>query len=214
MFINEAKKTIGYKIVFYGAAMSGKTSTVRYIKDHSERIASDMLMLETRGSRTLYFDMVRLTFGEIGPYKTYFNLYTTPGQTVYITTRRLILAGADAVVFVMDSQQTRLRDNTLSWYTLERQLLEMDSSKFKMPIVIQLNKRDMPYIASPTQLLSSIKSPNMPYFETSISNGDGVIDTLRWAVNTCIRNTKDHIETVQQARNQPTQARLQGVINQ
>lgn len=188
MFINEVKHTIGFKIVYYGAAMSGKTSNVRYIADHAQQVANNMLKLETRGSRTLYFDMVRLTFGRIGGYHTYFNLYTTPGQTVYITSRRLVLTGADAVVFVMDSQQTRLRDNAQSWYTLERQLLESDSSRHQMPIVIQLNKRDMPYVASREKLLSTIKATQYPVFEASAEQGAGVIETLQYVIEQLTRN--------------------------
>lgn len=197
MFINEAKQTIGYKIVYYGAAMSGKTSNVRYIAARAERAANEMLTLETRGSRTLYFDMVRLTFGRVGPYRTYFNLYTTPGQTVYITSRRLVLAGADAVVFVMDSQQTRLRDNAQSWYTLERQLLETHANRHQIPIVIQLNKRDMPYVATREKLLSTIKVRDLPVFEASAEKGQGVIETLQYVIEQLSQTT---IARFQQAR--------------
>lgn len=193
MIISEQKKQIGYKIVYYGAALSGKTTSVRYIADHLNQV-SEMLSLETRGARTLFFDMVHLKVGKIGPYDTYFNIYTTPGQTVYITSRRLVLTGADGLVFVMDSQQTRLRDNMQSWFTMERQLLELEISRHQIPLVIQMNKRDMPYVATPQRLLESIKAPHIPYFQTNAETGEGVFQTLAWVVDQLIEKTLRHIQ--------------------
>ncbi|NDJ62031.1 MAG: GTPase domain-containing protein [Chloroflexi bacterium] len=186
MYVNVQQRLIGFKIVYYGPAMGGKTSNVRHIARVAERVSGDLLSLATRGERTLYFDMLHLSFGDLGGYKTYFNLYTTPGQTVYMASRRLVLQGADAIVFVMDSQQTRLRDNVQSWYSMERQLLELNTSKYKLPIIIQLNKRDMPYIAPAAQLLGSIHAETLPYIEANAEQGLGVFATLDWVIKSLI----------------------------
>jgi signal recognition particle receptor subunit beta len=198
MFIHEQRREIGYKIVYYGPAMGGKTTNVRYIAETAARRmserASELITLETRGSRTLYFDMVRLSFGSIGTYKTYFNLYTTPGQNVYITSRRLVLQGADAIVFVMDSQQSRLRDNVQSWYTLERQLLELNVDRHRIPLVLQFNKRDMPYVASPQQLRQSINGEKFPAYEANAQQGIGVFPTLRWVLEALMARTEERFK--------------------
>lgn len=193
MIISEQKKQIGFKLVYYGAALSGKTTSVRYISDNIGS-GSEMLTLETRGARTLFFDMLHVKMGKIGDYDVYFNIYTTPGQTVYITSRRLVLTGADAIVFVMDSQQTRIRDNMQSWFTMERQLLELDISRHQVPLAIQMNKRDMPYVATPERLLESIKAPNAKYFETNASTGEGIFPTLSWIVEALIAKTLQHFQ--------------------
>jgi len=182
MFINVKQKVIGFKIVYYGPAMGGKTTNIRHISENAKRIATDMLSLETRGERTLYFDMVRLAFGSIGDYKTYFHLYSTPGQMVYSTSRRLVLKGVDAIVFVVDSQQTRFRDNVQAWYAMERQLLELNLNKYEIPIMVQLNKRDMPYITPVDQLLNKLNAENFPHMEASAAQGEGVFETLEWVV--------------------------------
>ncbi len=188
MIVNAYNKTIGFKIVYYGAAFSGKTTNVRKIAEKANVIAGDSLFLDTRGSRTIFFDLVTLRFGKIGDYDTYFNIYTTPGQNVYVSLRRTVLNRADAVVFVMDSQQSRLRDNVQAWYTMERQLLEWQMSKHKLPIVIQLNKRDMPFVAPVDQLLRTIKAENYPHFEAVAHNSEGVFETLRWVVDHVVDN--------------------------
>jgi signal recognition particle receptor subunit beta len=182
MLINPYAKKIHFKLVYYGAAMGGKTTNVRYLAEHTTGVSKDMLSLATRGERTLYFDMLQLTFGQIGGYKTIFNLYTTPGQTVYVASRKLVLHGADALIFVMDSQQSRLRDNVQAWYTLERQLLELHTNKHRMPILIQLNKRDMPYIATRDHLLTSIRADHFPVMEACADRGIGVFESLRWGI--------------------------------
>jgi len=185
MLVNVKAKTISFKIVYYGAAMSGKTTNVRYIADRAQSIKNvtgEMISLATRGERTLFFDTVQLNFGEIGGYKTQFNVYTTPGQMSYITKRRLVLQGADAIVFVMDSQTTRQRDNLQSWYSLERQLFELKRDRRDIPLIAQLNKRDMPYVASVEQLMKSIRA-DVPHIEAAAETGAGVFPTLKWAVD-------------------------------
>jgi len=222
MFIHQQRREIGYKIVYYGPAMGGKTTNVRYIAETAARRmgeqSANMITLETRGSRTLYFDMVRLSFGTVGPYKTYFNLYTTPGQTVYIASRRLVLEGADAIVFVMDSQQSRLRDNVQSWYTLERQLLELNIARQQVPLILQFNKRDMPYIASIEQLRQSINGDKFLGFEANAQQGIGVFQTLRSVLEALMEKTQErfkqgrypdqHLENPFQPMNQERRAAL------
>lgn len=198
MLVNMSDKTITYKIVYYGAAMSGKTTNVRYIAEEAKKqssVAGEMLSLATRGERTLFFDTARLNFGEVGGFKTQFNLYTTPGQMSYITKRRLVLYGADAVVFVMDSQLTRQRDNLQSWYSLERQLFELKRDRRDIPMIAQLNKRDMPYVASVEQMLKSIHAKDLAHIEASAESGDGVFKTLQWVVERLVKQTFEKLGT-------------------
>lgn len=201
MLVNIGNKTISFKVVYYGAALSGKTTNLRYIAKKTSDVvenASEMLSLETRGERTLYFDTVQLALGEIAGFKVKFNLYTTPGQMTYITKRRLVLSGTDAVVFVMDSQLSRQRDNVQSWYSLERQLFEIKKSKKNLPIVMQLNKRDMPYIAPVKQLLKSVRAEKVPYVEANAEAGAGVFATLDWVVGHLVKGAIAELGSPQQ----------------
>lgn len=199
MLINMATKTLHYKIVYYGAALSGKTTNLRYVAEKAASVANEFISLETRGERTLFFDTVQLTFGEIGGYKVKFNMYTTPGQMTYITKRKLVLNGVDGLIFVMDSQLSRQRDNLQSWYSLERQLFEIQRSKASVPIVLQLNKRDMPYIAEVQQMKQSIRAGQLPHVETVAETGAGVFDTLLYVVDHLVQRTVDTLYKPQSA---------------
>lgn len=192
MLVNRKDKIISYKIVYYGAALSGKTTNLRYVAGLAKDVVehkTEMLSLETKGSRTLYFDTLQLRFGQIGGYAAQFNLYTTPGQMTYITKRRLVLTGADAIIFVMDSQLSRQRDNVQSWFSMERQLFELGMSKTKIPILVQLNKRDMHYVASHEQLLKSIRGENLKHMDAVADKGTGVMESLKWVLDELIRTT-------------------------
>lgn len=191
MLINMATKTIHFKIVYYGAALSGKTTNLRYVAQKAASVANEFLSLETRGERTLFFDTVQLTFGTIGDYNVKFNLYTTPGQMAYITKRKLVLNGVDGVIFVMDSQMSRQRDNLQSWYSLERQLFEIQRSKNSVPIVLQMNKRDMPFVADVPQMKQSIRASDLPHTESIAETGEGVFDTLLYVVDRLVQHTVD-----------------------
>lgn len=126
MFINWKLKEINLKIVYYGPALSGKTTTLQYIhkKTNPDR-RGDMVSLKTRGDRTIYFDFMQLELGEISGLKPRFNVYTVPGQVYYVGTRKLVLQGADGVVFVADSQRHRLEANVKSVRDMVKNLKEL-----------------------------------------------------------------------------------------
>jgi mutual gliding-motility protein MglA len=146
-FINRMTKEINCKIVYYGAGLCGKTANLQYVFAATKpESRGKMISLETETERTLFFDFLPLDLGKIGDYKVRFHLYTVPGQVFYDASRKLILKGADGVVFVVDSQEARLEANIESLENLEQNLAAYGNSLAKIPHIVQYNKRDMPNI--------------------------------------------------------------------
>jgi len=146
--ISHKDRTIGFKVVYCGTPLSGKTSNLRYIHsrlDPSGR--SDLVALSTARDRTLFFDFLSVETDAIPGYKTSFHLYTVPGQIIYNATMQLVLRQADGVVFVADSQIDRQRDNLQALQNLEANLRLNGGSIDQMPLVLQYNKRDLPNLA-------------------------------------------------------------------
>jgi signal recognition particle receptor subunit beta len=137
--------------------------------------------LATRGDRTLFFDFLPMELGQIKGYTTRFHLYTVPGQVHYEASRRLILRGADGIVFVVDSQKDRLDANIESLYELERALNEQGMELAKLPAVIQYNKRDLHDICQVDTLEKELNPLSFPRFEAVAVRGEGVVDTLKTA---------------------------------
>src|SRR5262245_27664469 len=146
-FINRMSKEINCKIVYYGPGLCGKTANLQFIfLSTKPESRGKMIQLETETERTLFFDFLPLDLGKIGDYKIRFHLYTVPGQVFYDASRRLILKGADGIIFVADSQEARLEANTESLENLEQNLGSYNFTLGRMPHVIQYNKRDMPEV--------------------------------------------------------------------
>ena len=143
--VNYAKKEITCKLVYYGPGRSGKTTNLQYIYS---RIPSnkrgEMTSLATETDRTLFFDFLPVDIGNIGGFSAKFQLYTVPGQVYYDSTRKLVLQGADGVVFVADSQSDRIEDNIESFDNFIVNLKENNLDINTVPLIIQLNKRDLP----------------------------------------------------------------------
>jgi signal recognition particle receptor subunit beta len=138
-----------------------------------------MISLATETERTLFFDFLPLSLGEIRGFKTRFHLYTVPGQVFYDASRKLILKGVDGAVFVADSQIERMEANIESFENLRSNLLEQGYNLDKLPYVVQYNKRDLPNI-SPVQELRELVNPNgLPDFEAAAHIGTGVFETLK-----------------------------------
>jgi len=179
--INFAKKEINCKIVYYGCALCGKTSNLQYIHEHiSSDTRSNLISLNTKGDRTLFFDFLPLTTGTIEGFKTRFQLYTVPGQVVYNATRKLVLKGVDGIVFVADSRVSRLQMNKESFENLKENLAEMNLNLEQMPYIITYNKRDMDDIA-PVPFLEYLlnrEKIRVPAIETIATNGYGVFKSL------------------------------------
>jgi mutual gliding-motility protein MglA len=186
--INMAKREINCKIVYYGIGLSGKTTNLHYIhKTVNPRDVGSMVSIDTETERTLYFDLLPLEVGRVHGFTIRFQLYTVPGQVLYQQTRISVLKGADCVVFVADSQATKLQENMDSWEELNQQLQRMGKTPGDFPLVLQWNKRDLPNIF-PVPVLEQYLNPyRAPSFEAVAVSGRGVIECLRVAVNATLR---------------------------
>jgi signal recognition particle receptor subunit beta len=179
--INYAQRIIDFKIVYYGPGMAGKTANLQYIHrclPNTNR--GNMISLATGDDRTIYFDFLPVTALTVRGFQTRFQLYTVPGQVQYHATRRLVLRGADGLVFVADSQFERLRENVESFRDLEANLREYESTLDEIPYVLQYNKRDLPNLAplSYLEFVLNRRAARVPFFEASAIDGNGVFDTL------------------------------------
>lgn len=194
MFINWGLQEINLKIIYYGPGLSGKTTNLQHIYDHLEpTVRSDLVTLETREERTLYFDFLRFELGRIMGKKPRFNLYTVPGQVYYTFSREIILRGVDGIVFVADAQKYRMGDNLDSLLDLETNLIKMGRSLQDMPWVIQYNKSDLPHIESIDNLQSRLNFHRVPYFEAVASQGVGVINTLTRVITEVIEKVQTSV---------------------
>jgi signal recognition particle receptor subunit beta len=187
-FINYMAREINCKIVYYGPGLCGKTTNLQYIYERTNPEAKGkMISLATETERTLFFDFLPLSLGEIRGFKTRFHLYTVPGQVFYDASRKLILKGVDGVIFVADSQMERLEANQESVENLRTNLAEQGYSLEKIPYVIQYNKRDLPNVVPVEELRPLINPMNVPDFEANARAGNGVFDTLK-AVSKAVLN--------------------------
>jgi len=179
-FINYSSREINCKIVYYGPGLCGKTTNLQFIYDKtSPETKGKMISLATETERTLFFDFLPLSLGEIRGFKTRFHLYTVPGQVFYAASRKLILKGVDGVVFVADSQIERMEANIESLENLKINLKEHGYDYNTIPLVIQYNKRDLRN-AAPVEELKKILNPdNRPEYEGVAFSGQGVFDTLK-----------------------------------
>jgi hypothetical protein len=179
-FINYSSREINCKIVYYGPGLCGKTTNLQYIYARTNPEAKGkMISLATETERTLFFDFLPLSLGEIRGFKTRFHLYTVPGQVFYDASRKLILKGVDGVVFVVDSQIERMEANIESLDNLRYNLQEQGYDLDKLPYVVQYNKRDLPSV-SPIEELRELSNPtHVPEFEAVATTGFGVFNTLK-----------------------------------
>ena len=179
-FINYSSREINCKIVYYGPGLCGKTTNLQYIYANTNQQAKGkMISLATETERTLFFDFLPLSLGEIRGFKTRFHLYTVPGQVFYDASRKLILKGVDGVVFVADSQEMRMEANAESLQNLDRNLKEQGYDLRTVPFVLQFNKRDLPTALSLDEMYRLLNYKGEPTFEAVAMNGTGVFDTLK-----------------------------------
>ena len=181
VFFNYATMQMAAKIVYYGPGLCGKTTNLRYIYEKTTpQSRGEMVSLETEADRTLFFDLLPLDVGVIGGFKTRLQLYTVPGQVFYNTTRKLVLKGVDGIVFVADSQNAMLSANAESFQNLRENLGEIGLDLDDLPIVIQLNKRDLPNIADRETIVSGLgTNGQIEVVEASAMGGTGVFETLK-----------------------------------
>ncbi len=180
-FINYSAREINCKLVYYGPGLCGKTTNLKYIYEKTAADAKGkMISLATETERTLFFDFLPLSLGEIRGFKTRFHLYTVPGQVFYDASRKLILKGVDGVVFVADSQEERFEANVESLENLKANLREQGYDFDKIPVVLQYNKRDLPNAVALEELRSSLNpTGKIADFEAAAQSGKGVFETLK-----------------------------------
>ncbi|OLD62612.1 MAG: hypothetical protein AUI47_11760, partial [Acidobacteria bacterium 13_1_40CM_2_68_5] len=190
VLFNYSTRELTAKIVFYGPGLCGKTTNLQYtyesIPDNVKK--GKMLSLATKTDRTLFFDFLPLELGKIRGMKTRIQLYTVPGQVFYNSTRKLVLKGADGVVFVADSQAKMLEANVESYKNLEDNLREMGLRIEEIPLVMQFNKRDLPHLASIEEMNTQINRHNAPFYEAVATTGIGVEDTLKAITKLVLNN--------------------------
>ena len=179
-FINYLSREINCKIVYYGPGLCGKTTNLQFIYNKTSPAAKGkMISLATQTERTLFFDFLPLSLGEIRGFKTRFHLYTVPGQLFYDASRKLILKSVDGVVFVADSQTERMEANEESLVNLRDNLKEQTYDIEKIPLVMQYNKRDLPNVAPVEHLSRHLNYLRRPEFSAVATSGEGVFDTLK-----------------------------------
>ncbi len=179
-FINYSSREINCKIVYYGPGLCGKTTNLQYIYKRTKPEAKGkMISLATETERTLFFDFLPLSLGDIRGFRTRFHLYTVPGLVFYDASRKLILKGVDGVVFVADSQVERAEANVESIENLKTNLQEQGYDLAKLPYVIQYNKRDLPNTMSVAEMRSMMNPNGIADFEAVANAGPGVFETLK-----------------------------------
>ncbi|MGE5663407.1 MAG: GTP-binding protein [Deltaproteobacteria bacterium] len=190
-FVNYSSREINCKIVYYGPGLCGKTTNLQYIHKRMDPDSrGKMISLATETERTLFFDFLPLSMGEVRGFKTRFHLYTVPGQVFYDASRRLILRGVDGVVFCADSQLTRMDANVESLENLRINLREQGYDPEHIPLVMQYNKRDVNGVASVSELHALLNYRNVPEFESSALTGVGVFETLKAVIKLVLIDLK------------------------
>ena len=187
-FVDHARKEIRFKVVYYGPGLGGKTTNLEQIHRRSRpEQRGKLIALNNEAERTLFFDFLPMELGRYKDYLVRVHLCTVPGQFAHDETRRLVLRHVDGIVFVVDSQHSRIADNVASIQNLETNLKLQGDNPTRMPTVVQFNKRDLPSAAGVATLRQSLKIPNgMPQVLAAAAAGQGVFETLKAIVKECL----------------------------
>ena len=195
MLINHTSKQVTAKIVYYGTGLGGKTTNLQYIFSVTNpSTRGELVSMETEIERTLFFDLLPINVGLLKGYQTKFQLYTVPGQVFYDSTRRLVLKGADGIVFVADSQELMEQANQESFENLKSNLAFHNQDIEAMPLVFQYNKRDLKSIMAVEKLNADLNPRQQPHFEAVARSGRGVIETLREISSLTLVKIKEALE--------------------
>ena len=199
-FINFKKKEVQVKIVYYGPGRGGKTTNLEYIfSNFKDRIKTELVAIKTQGDRTLFFDFLPFDIGKIKGYDVKVQLYTVPGQVKYDATRELVLRGVDGVVFVADSMEARRQQNLQSLKNLQENLAIHKKSIFKIPLVLQYNKRDLaeqdiPLLSVETLEKGLNSKLKVPSFEASAVVGTNVVQTLKKIISMTMASVENQLK--------------------
>jgi mutual gliding-motility protein MglA len=197
VLINKAINEVTVKLVYYGPGLCGKTTNLEKIYANPKLDnKGKMISMSTETDRTLFFDFMPMELGTIAGQKVRVQLYTVPGQVFYDATRKLVLRGADGVVFVADSQASMRESNLDSLENLKTNLRINRIDPDKVAIVYQLNKRDLPGVSSVEEMSEYLGAGSSPVIEATAINGGGVTATLRAAVAAILDNLKNNVDTV------------------
>ncbi len=189
--INYAAKEVHCKIIYFGPGLSGKTTNIQFIYDNTQdQERGKLIPLSTENERTLFFDFLPLSIGEVRGYRTRFHLYTVPGQTFYDISRDFILKGIDGIVFVADSQREQMEANVESLELLKKSLGRQGYELSRLPIVFQYNKRDLPNPVPVSELETTLNPHHRPFFEASAATGKGVMETLQTVSSMVLQQLK------------------------
>lgn len=203
------------KVVYYGPGLCGKTTNLQFIYNHTApKSRGEMVSLETKSDRTLFFDLLPLEVGTIAGFKTKIQLYTVPGQVFYNTTRKLVLKGVDGIVFVADSQRPMLPSNIESLGNLQTNLSELGIVMDTVPLVFQYNKRDLDDICTVEELHRAMNGREAPAVEASALTGLGVFETLRAISRLTLGALKRQLEEGPSSRGRPQAAAMRSVPSQ
>ena len=199
-FVNCKKQEVQIKIVYYGPGRGGKTSNLEYIfQKFKEQILTELVTIKTQGDRTLFFDFLPFDMGKIEGYAIKVQLYTVPGQAMYNSTRQLVLKGVDGVVFVADSLEAMRKKNFESLKNLQENLKIHKKNIFKIPLVLQYNKRDLAEQGIPIFPVETLEKDlnsqlKVPSFEASALNGTNVLATLKKIITLTITSIEDQLK--------------------
>lgn len=200
MFINRRRRELNLKIVYYGPALSGKTTNLQWLFERTPaKNRSELMSVKTAEDRTLFFDFLQVKMGKIMGLTPKFKLYTVPGQTYYKASRRLVLQGVDGVVFVADSAPNRMRANIQSWHSLAQHLRSYKINIAKCPVVVQVNKQDLPNALSATRVAQILRATAYPVVPAVAINGVGVTNTLKKIVQAVLQH-KNFLQTKQKRK--------------
>ena len=203
---NLKNREIECKIVYYGPGRSGKTTNLEYVfKTYKKQVTDQLVSIDTEGDRTLFFDFLPMGLGKIRGCDIRVQLYTVPGQVQYSSTRKLVLKGADGIVFVADSFAIRRDKNILSLKDLDLNLKECGLNIFKIPLVLQYNKRDMSSMADGSIPIMSVETMQndlnrqlkVPYFPASALTGEGVGKTLKESLKLTLLHLQKELKWAQ-----------------
>ncbi len=195
MQFSSAQREIVIKIVYYGPPLSGKTTNLQSIhKLLGAKTCGRLTTLDTADDRTLFFDLLPLIVSSASGYKIKIKLFTVPGQVIHAATRRLVLQGADGIVFVADSQLAEAKTNNEFWKGMKGHIAENGLDPSAVPTVIQFNKRDLPNVRSDADLDRIKEKSNEPVFKAVAIDGDGVLETLHGLLVLLFKDLQEHYD--------------------
>lgn len=179
MQLDFASRELTIKLVYYGPALSGKTTNLQALHKAADAATTGRLMtLETKDDRTLFFDLLPLTFRDQGGLAVRLKVFTVPGQVIHASTRRLVVQGADGIAFIADSRESETQNNAESFLDLKDNLKEHGLTLKQMPLIIQFNKRDLPGVRSDSDIAALAAQGREPVYLAVATQGGGVVESF------------------------------------